>query len=119
MLVFGGNIYNDIFMSYGVKCFFLDFMVYDIVCDCWLVFFRFDFYYDVNRFGYLVVLYNSIMYVFGGFNSFFFSDILVFILEQCDGYWSEVVCLVVGFGIWCVWDIGLFQCILWVLVIDE
>lgn len=30
MFIFGGNIYNDIFLSNGVKCFFVDFLVYDI-----------------------------------------------------------------------------------------
>ncbi|EPY79185.1 attractin isoform 1 preproprotein [Camelus ferus] len=118
MLVFGGNTHNDTSMSHGAKCFSSDFMAYDIACDRWSVLPRPDLHHDVNRFGHSAVLYNSTMYVFGGFNSLLLSDILVFTSEQCEAHQSEAACLAAGPGIRCAWDTGSSQCVSWELATD-
>ncbi|MBZ3891410.1 Attractin [Sciurus carolinensis] len=119
MLVFGGNTHNDTSMSHGAKCFSSDFMAYDIACDRWSVLPRPSLHHDVNRFGHSAVLYNSIMYVFGGFNSLLLSDILIFTSEQCEAHQSEAACVAAGPGVRCVWDTRLSQCISWELATEE
>ncbi|KFO24512.1 Attractin [Fukomys damarensis] len=119
MLVFGGNTHNDTSMSRGAKCFSSDFMAYDIACDRWSVLPRPDLHRDVSRFGHSAVLHNNTMYVFGGFSSLLFSDILAFTSEQCEAHQSEVACISAGPGIWCVWDGITSQCISWELATEE
>uniref|UniRef100_A0A5F8GKD7 Attractin n=1 Tax=Monodelphis domestica TaxID=13616 RepID=A0A5F8GKD7_MONDO len=113
MLVFGGNTHNDTSMSHGAKCFSSDFMAYDIACDRWSVLRRPDLHHDINRFGHSAVLYNSTMYVFGGFNSLLLSDILMFTTERCEAYASEDSCVAAGPGVRCVWNMNSSECIPW------
>uniref|UniRef100_A0A8D2MIU0 Attractin n=1 Tax=Zonotrichia albicollis TaxID=44394 RepID=A0A8D2MIU0_ZONAL len=113
MLVFGGNTHNDTSMSHGAKCFSSDFMAYDIACDRWSVLPRLALHHDVNRFGHSAVLYNSTMYVFGGFNSLLLSDILKFTPERCEAFGNESSCLGAGPGVRCVWALSPPRCIPW------
>ncbi|XP_017684475.1 PREDICTED: attractin [Lepidothrix coronata] len=113
MLVFGGNTHNDTSMSHGAKCFSSDFMAYDIACDRWSVLPRPGLHHDVNRFGHSAVLYNSTMYVFGGFNSLLLSDILKFTPERCEAFANESSCLRAGPGVRCVWAPNPPRCIPW------
>ncbi|XP_041283508.1 attractin [Onychostruthus taczanowskii] len=113
MLVFGGNTHNDTSMSHGAKCFSSDFMAYDIACDRWSVLPRPALHHDVNRFGHSAVLYNSTMYVFGGFNSLLLSDILKFTPERCEAFGNKTSCLGAGPGVRCVWAPHPPRCIPW------
>ncbi|XP_064275268.1 attractin isoform X3 [Passer domesticus] len=113
MLVFGGNTHNDTSMSHGAKCFSSDFMAYDIACDRWSVLPRPALHHDVNRFGHSAVLYNSTMYVFGGFNSLLLSDILKFTPERCEAFGNKTSCLGAGPGVRCVWAPQPPRCIPW------
>ncbi|XP_027561360.1 attractin [Neopelma chrysocephalum] len=113
MLVFGGNTHNDTSMSHGAKCFSSDFMAYDIACDRWSVLPRPGLHHDVNRFGHSAVLYNSTMYVFGGFNSLLLSDILKFTPERCEAFANESSCLRAGPGVRCVWAPNPPRCVPW------
>lgn len=113
MLVFGGNTHNDTSMSHGAKCFSSDFMAYDIACDRWSVLPRPALHHDVNRFGHSAVLYNSTMYVFGGFNSLLLSDILKFTPERCEAFHNESSCLRAGPGVRCVWAPHPPRCLPW------
>uniref|UniRef100_A0A8C0ZD99 Attractin n=1 Tax=Cyanistes caeruleus TaxID=156563 RepID=A0A8C0ZD99_CYACU len=113
MLVFGGNTHNDTSMSHGAKCFSSDFMAYDIACDRWSVLPRPALQHDVNRFGHSAVLYNSTMYIFGGFNSLLLSDILKFTPERCEAFDKETSCLRAGPGVRCVWAPRPPRCIPW------
>ncbi|NXC38354.1 ATRN protein, partial [Penelope pileata] len=103
MLVFGGNTHNDTSMSHGAKCFSSDFMAYDIACNKWSVLPRPGLHHDVNRFGHSAVLYNSTMYIFGGFNSLLLSDILKYTPERCEAFANETACARAGPGLRCVW----------------
>ncbi|NWW76156.1 ATRN protein, partial [Climacteris rufus] len=113
MLVFGGNTHNDTSMSHGAKCFSSDFMAYDIACDRWSVLPRPGLQHDVNRFGHSAVLYNSTMYVFGGFNSLLLSDVLKFTPARCEAFGSEPSCLRAGPGLRCVWAASPPGCLPW------
>ncbi|PKU48492.1 attractin [Limosa lapponica baueri] len=113
MLVFGGNTHNDTSMSHGAKCFSSDFMAYDIACDRWAVLPRPGLHHDVNRFGHSAVLYNSTMYVFGGFNSLLLSDILKYTPERCEAFDNETACLQAGPGVRCVWVSVPPHCVPW------
>uniref|UniRef100_A0A8B9FYI4 Attractin n=1 Tax=Amazona collaria TaxID=241587 RepID=A0A8B9FYI4_9PSIT len=113
MLVFGGNTHNDTSMSHGAKCFSSDFMAYDIACDRWHVLPRPGLHHDVNRFGHSAVLYNSTMYVFGGFNSLLLSDILKYTPEKCEAFDNETACVRAGRGVRCVWVRVPPHCIPW------
>uniref|UniRef100_A0A8B9T0N6 Attractin n=1 Tax=Anas platyrhynchos TaxID=8839 RepID=A0A8B9T0N6_ANAPL len=113
MLVFGGNTHNDTSMSHGAKCFSSDFMAYDIACNKWSVLPRPGLHHDVNRFGHSALLYNSTMYVFGGFNSLLLSDILKYTPERCEAFDNETACLRAGPGIRCVWAATIPGCVPW------
>uniref|UniRef100_F7FYQ6 Attractin n=2 Tax=Ornithorhynchus anatinus TaxID=9258 RepID=F7FYQ6_ORNAN len=119
MLVFGGNTHNDTSMSHGAKCFSSDFMAYDIACDRWSVLPRPNLRQDVNRFGHSAVLYDSNMYVFGGFNSLLLSDVLLFTSARCEGAGDEAACRAAGPGIRCVWNASLSLCLPWELATPE
>uniref|UniRef100_A0A669PG09 Attractin n=1 Tax=Phasianus colchicus TaxID=9054 RepID=A0A669PG09_PHACC len=113
MLVFGGNTHNDTSMSHGAKCFSSDFMAYDIACNKWSVLPRPGLHHDVNRFGHSAVLYNSTMYIFGGFNSLLLSDILKYTPERCEAFTNETACMHAGPGVRCVWAPARPGCVPW------
>ncbi|XP_035273051.1 attractin isoform X1 [Anguilla anguilla] len=113
MLVFGGNTHNDTSMSHGAKCFSSDFMAYDLACDEWSVLPRPDLHHDVNRFGHSAVYSNSVMYVFGGFNSLLLSDVLMFTPASCSAFSSAPSCRAAWPGIRCVWNSSLGACLPW------
>ncbi|XP_035282260.1 attractin-like isoform X2 [Anguilla anguilla] len=113
MLVFGGNTHNDTSMSNGARCFSSDFVAYDLACDDWSVLPRPDLHHDVNRFGHSAVYSNSIMYVFGGFNSLVLSDVLKFILASCSAFPSALSCHSASPGIQCQWNSSLEACLPW------
>ncbi|XP_027766484.1 attractin-like, partial [Empidonax traillii] len=82
-------------------------------CDRWSVLPRPGLHHDVNRFGHSAVLYNSTMYVFGGFNSLLLSDILKFTPERCEAFANESSCLRAGPGVRCVWAPKPARCVPW------
>uniref|UniRef100_A0A3B5L4M9 Attractin n=1 Tax=Xiphophorus couchianus TaxID=32473 RepID=A0A3B5L4M9_9TELE len=113
MLVFGGNTHNDTSMSHGAKCFSSDFLAYSLACDEWTVLPRPDLHHDVNRFGHSAVFSDSIMYVFGGFNSLLLSDILTYTSPSCSAFTSPSSCSQAWPGIHCVWNGSLGACLPW------
>ncbi|XP_043998688.1 attractin isoform X1 [Gambusia affinis] len=113
MLVFGGNTHNDTSMSHGAKCFSSDFLAYSLACDEWTVLPRPDLHHDVNRFGHSAVFSDSVMYVFGGFNSLLLSDILTYTSPSCSAFSSPSSCSQAWPGIHCVWNGSLRACLPW------
>uniref|UniRef100_A0A6Q2Y3U5 Attractin n=1 Tax=Esox lucius TaxID=8010 RepID=A0A6Q2Y3U5_ESOLU len=113
MLVFGGNTHNDTSMSYGAKCFSSDFMAYDLACDEWSVLPKPDLHHDVNRFGHTAVHSDSVMYVFGGFNSLLLSDVLVYTPASCSSASTPSTCTASWPGVHCLWDDSLGTCVPW------
>uniref|UniRef100_A0A8L0DR56 Attractin n=2 Tax=Oncorhynchus TaxID=8016 RepID=A0A8L0DR56_ONCMY len=113
MLVFGGNTHNDTSMSHGAKCFSSDFMAYDLACDEWSVLSRPDLHHDVNRFGHTAVYSDSVMYVFGGFNSLLLSDVLIYTPATCSSAPSAAACIAAWPGVHCVWNANLGSCLPW------
>uniref|UniRef100_A0A8D0D1I6 Attractin n=1 Tax=Sander lucioperca TaxID=283035 RepID=A0A8D0D1I6_SANLU len=113
MLVFGGNTHNDTSMSHGAKCFSSDFLAYSLACDEWTVLPRPDLYHDVNRFGHSAVFSDSVMYVFGGFNSLLLSDVLVYTSPSCAAFSSPASCSQAWPGIHCVWNSTQGTCLPW------
>ncbi|KAG5265473.1 hypothetical protein AALO_G00242870 [Alosa alosa] len=113
MLLFGGNTHNDTSMSHGAKCFSSDFMAYDLACDEWSILPRPDVHHDVNRFGHSAVFSNSMMYVFGGFNSLLLSDVLQFSPVSCAAFGSQDECLLAFPGVRCVWNATTKACRPW------
>uniref|UniRef100_A0A3B3Y8X0 Attractin n=1 Tax=Poecilia mexicana TaxID=48701 RepID=A0A3B3Y8X0_9TELE len=113
MLVFGGNTHNDTSMSHGAKCFSSDFLAYSLACDEWTVLPQPDLHHDVNRFGHSAVFSDSVMYVFGGFNSLLLSDILTYTSPSCSAFSSPSSCSQAWPGIHCVWNGSLGACLPW------
>ncbi|CAB1439076.1 unnamed protein product [Pleuronectes platessa] len=113
MLVFGGNTHNDTSMSHGAKCFSSDFLAYSLACDEWTVLPRPDLYNDVNRFGHSAVFSDSVMYVFGGFNSLLLSDVLMYTSPSCSAFPSQAACSQAWPGIHCVWNGTEGTCLPW------
>ncbi|XP_067099058.1 attractin isoform X1 [Osmerus mordax] len=113
MLVFGGNTHNDTSMSHGAKCFSSDFMAYDLVCDEWSVLPRPDLLHHLNRFGHSAVYSDSVMYVFGGFNSLLLSDVLRYTPANCSGLPSPESCSGGGPGLRCLWNTTQGVCLPW------
>ncbi|TMS21274.1 Attractin [Larimichthys crocea] len=99
MLVFGGNTHNDTSMSNA--------------CDEWTVLPRPDLYHDVNRFGHSAVFHDSVMYVFGGFNSLLLSDVLMYTSPSCSAFSSPASCNQAWPGIQCVWNSSQATCLPW------
>ncbi|XP_033969893.1 attractin isoform X2 [Trematomus bernacchii] len=113
MLVFGGNTHNDTSMSHGAKCFSSEFLSYSLACDEWTVLPRPDLFQDVNRFGHSAVISDSVMYVFGGFNSLLLSDVLMYTSPSCAAFSSPVSCSQAWPGIQCVWNSTQESCLPW------
>ncbi|KAK6306803.1 hypothetical protein J4Q44_G00219510 [Coregonus suidteri] len=113
MLVFGGNTHNDTSMSHGAKCFSSDFVAYDLACDEWSVLSRPDLHHDVNRFGHSAVYSDSVMYVFGGFNSLLLSDVLIYTPASCSSAPSAAACVTAWPGVHCLWNAHLGSCLPW------
>ncbi|XP_042565745.1 attractin-like [Clupea harengus] len=113
MLVFGGNTHNDTSMSHGARCFSSDFMAYDLACDEWSILPRPDLHHDVNRFGHSAVYSNSMMYVFGGFNSLLLRDVLRFSPVSCAAFRGRDECTFTSSGLHCVWNATTKACLPW------
>ncbi|CAG5115664.1 unnamed protein product [Candidula unifasciata] len=92
MLVFGGNTHNDTQIS--KQCFASDFMIYD----------RSTFIsYFFGRLSSLSSLYCSTVYIFGGFNSFLKTDLLIIREGNCTFYKNQDACESAIPGIKCQW----------------
>ncbi|XP_030628506.1 attractin [Chanos chanos] len=113
MLVFGGNTHNDTSMSHGAKCFSSDFMSYNLACDEWSVLPKPDLHQDVNRFGHSAVFSDSVMYVYGGFNSLLLSDMLKYTPVSCAAFSNQEQCETLSPGVRCVWNVSMATCSPW------
>lgn len=76
MLVFGGNTHNDTLLSYGARCYSADTIAYDVTCDNWIQYTMPTEITDLSRFGHSATIVNNSMYIFGGFDGQFISDML-------------------------------------------
>ncbi|BFY98775.1 hypothetical protein BsWGS_01815 [Bradybaena similaris] len=105
MLVFGGNTHNDSQIS--KQCFASDFMIYDRGCNRWYGVSSSYLDYSIenlDRFGHSAVSVNNTVYIFGGFNSFLKTDLLIIREGNCTFYKSQDVCESVFPGIKCQWQ---------------
>ncbi|XP_026479999.1 attractin-like protein 1 [Ctenocephalides felis] len=112
MLVFGGNTHNDTSHSFGAKCYSNELLAYDVVCDSWheLEIPR-ELHADLARFGHSAVLFESALYIYGGFNGQMLSDMLKYTPGDCSKLLSEFECLNTRPGVKCVWDVKDMKCI--------
>ncbi|XP_077945447.1 attractin isoform X3 [Gasterosteus aculeatus] len=113
MLVFGGNTHNDTSASNGAKCFSSDFLAYSLACDEWTTLPRPDLHHDLNRFGHSAVVSDSVMYVFGGFNSLLLGDVLAYTSPSCAAFSGPEACGRAWPGIHCVWNDTRGSCLPW------
>jgi len=116
MLVFGGNTHNDTQYSQGAKCYSKDFIGYDILCDKWVSLEHTiprDFSADLDRFGHSAVMYNSSIYIYGGFNGQTKSDLVKFSPGLCGQVKDQGECVASKQGVKCVWNKKKEQCEMW------
>ena len=84
-MIFGGNGHNDTAYSLGSKCFTSEVLVYDIGCNSWSTLDPpTDLPTDLSRYGHSSVLYESSIYIWGGFNGFVLQDLTRFTPPTCD-----------------------------------
>lgn len=76
MLVFGGNTHNDTLHSYGARCYSADTIAYDVSCDTWKQYNMPKEMADLSRYGHTATVFESSMYVYGGFDGQMLSDML-------------------------------------------
>ena len=116
MLVFGGNTHNDTQYSQGAKCYSREFLSYDILCDSWASLDQTiprDFSSDLDRFGHTAVLYNSSVYIYGGFNGQTKNDLVRFSPGECGHLEEREQCLTSRHGVKCVWNVKTRTCEVW------
>ncbi|XP_065349257.1 attractin-like protein 1 isoform X2 [Cloeon dipterum] len=105
MLVFGGNTHNDTAFSHGAKCYSHDFLAYDLACDTWSALptpalSR----TDLSRYGHSSVMFDGALYIYGGFDGQFRSDLLKFTPGKCSVLNDEGLCSQGRPGVKCVWS---------------
>ncbi|XP_063233286.1 attractin-like protein 1 [Bacillus rossius redtenbacheri] len=112
MLVFGGNTHNDTAHSQGAKCYSADMHAYDLLCDAWVPVSAPGYLRsDLARFGHSAAVFNSSLYLFGGFDGQMLADMLRYTPGRCDHLKTKSSCLNSRFGIKCVWDSKESRCL--------
>ncbi|KAL3268005.1 hypothetical protein HHI36_007138 [Cryptolaemus montrouzieri] len=111
MLVFGGNTLNDPSNSFDGKCYSSELLAYDVTCDSWHVLeVPADLQSDLPRFGHSAVVFESSLYIYGGFAGQMLSDMLKYTPGQCSQFHTADVCLNVNIGAKCIWNVNTTRC---------
>ncbi|XP_045475580.1 attractin-like protein 1 isoform X2 [Harmonia axyridis] len=112
MLVFGGNTHNDTAHSFGAKCYSAELLAYDVTCDSWHALdVPKDIQGDLPRFGHSAVVFESSLYIYGGFDGQMLSDMIKYTPGDCSNFHPSDACLNAKIGVKCVWDIATSRCV--------
>ncbi|KAJ8025805.1 Attractin-like protein 1 [Holothuria leucospilota] len=110
MYVFGGNSHTDSNEYKGAQCYSNNFMIYDIDCNSWHEEeLSSGLYEQISRFGHQSVLYNDVMWLFGGYNGVMLNDIVTYTIVNCNLLANET-CELAGPGPTCMWDMNSEEC---------
>lgn len=94
MMVFGGNTHNDTSHSFGAKCYSMDLILYDVICDSWHHHsMPADLQADLARFGHSSQVFENKLYIYGGFDGQMLSDLLRFTPGNCSSLDRIDLCL--------------------------
>ncbi|XP_014290004.2 attractin-like protein 1 isoform X1 [Halyomorpha halys] len=111
MIVFGGNAHNDTSSSSGAKCYSAEALTYDVACDSWATLqLPTQLRADIARFGHSSAVFNSSLYIYGGFNGQMLNDILKYTGGSCYNL-TLPMCLNTRPGVKCVWEKKIRQCV--------
>nr|CAD2183168.1 unnamed protein product [Meloidogyne enterolobii] len=83
MLLVGGNSHNESSTTRKNDCFSGQVHAFDTVCKRWLKIYTNEFT-QISRYGHDAFLYNSNMFVIGGFNGEMHNDVIKFTPANCD-----------------------------------
>lgn len=112
MLVFGGNTHNDTSHSFGAKCYSSEVLTYDVECDSWHTLnVTSELQSDLARFGHSAVIFESALYIYGGFDGQMLSDMLKYTAGSCSHLTKSTACLNARIGVKCVWDHKNSKCV--------
>ena len=112
MLVFGGNTHTDTLHSSGAKCYSSEVLSYDVECDSWHTLnITSEFQSDLARFGHSAVMFQSSLYIYGGFDGQMLSDIIKYSPGECGYLSNPTTCLNAKIGVKCVWDHNCSKCV--------
>lgn len=77
---FSGNAHNDTVSSSGAKCYSAEALAYDVICDSWSTLqLPSQLRADIARFGHSAAVFNSSLYIYGGFDGQMLNDILKYV----------------------------------------
>ncbi|KAK3739855.1 hypothetical protein QZH41_009102, partial [Actinostola sp. cb2023] len=86
------------------KCNDTHFMAYHIICNKWTKMPQTNLPHLSGGLGYAAVVYNSKMYIFGGFNGVVKNDLLSYSLGNCSLWNDKTSCLSANSISGCSWD---------------
>lgn len=105
MMVFGGNTHNDTSHSFGAKCYSMDLLSYDVICDSWHHdTMPNDLQADLARFGHSSQIFENQLWIYGGFDGQMLTDMIRYTPGTCTHFDRADACLSSSPGVKCVWD---------------
>lgn len=111
MMVFGGNTHNDTSHSFGAKCYSMDLLLYDVICDSWhQQSIPSDLQADLARFGHSSEVFEKKLYIYGGFHGQMLSDLLRYTPGNCSALERPEQCLSALPGVKCIWENSESKC---------
>lgn len=107
-----GNTHNDTSHSFGAKCYSMDLLMYDILCDTWhQSTMPVNMQADLARYGHSAQVFENKLWIYGGFDGQMLSDVITFTPGNCSHFNRQEPCLSSHrLGIKCVWDQREFMC---------
>lgn len=112
LVVFGGNTHNDTSQHGGAKCYSMDLLMYDVLCDSWhQSTMPQNMQADLARYGHSAQVFENKLWIYGGFDGQMLSDVITFTPGNCSHFNRQEPCLSShALGMKCVWDQREFAC---------